>query len=208
MKKAEIFLYSLFLTGLVLKLFRLPFHTVFILITLLTILIYYGYCLVQKKKEYFSTLTGLVTFTWLFYLLSILKFFSFQNVVGIITVCLSIALIFILVKNKKVVSANSKLCAVVICIVLFFKILPSHYTYYLFGIKYNYHLNTDYFTLDKYSWFLYNADKHEEAAEVNKQAQRALEESLKNPHGDEAEYSVLIKEHEALISNGTWEKYR
>ena len=130
-----------------------------------------------------------------------------QNIVAIIAVCVSIAIVYTLIKKKTALTSNIKLFIVVICTTIFFKILPSHYTYYLFGIKYNYHITTDYFTLDKYSWFLYNADKQLEAIEVNKQAQIALEESLKNPQGDEAEYSILIKEHESKILNKNWKTY-
>lgn len=208
MKKAEIFIYSLYSIGIFLKLFRLPFHTIFILITLLIILTYYIYCLISKKKDLYTTLIGLSTALWLFYLLSILKFFPFQNIVGLVTVFLSSILFFVLVKNKKIITTNSLFCAIIISITVFFKILPAHYTYYLFGIKFNYRIEKDYFTLDKYSWFLYNADKQVEAAEVNKQAQKAVEISLKNPEqGDEAEYSILIKKHELEILNKNWEKY-
>lgn len=208
MKKAEIFIYSLFLIGIILKLFRLPFHTIFILITILTILAYYTYCLISKKKELYSTLTGMVTAVWLFYLLSILKFFPFQGIVGIVTVCLSSILFIVLVRNKRIITANSLFCTVIISITLFFKILPAHYTYYLFGIKFNYRIEKDYFALDKYSWFLYNVDKQTEAIEANRQAQKAVEVALKSSHqGDAEEYSILIKKHEAEILNKNWEKY-
>lgn len=208
MKKAEIFIYSLYLIGIILKLFRLPFHTIFILITILTILAYYIYCLISKKKELYITLTGMLTAVWLFYLLSILKFFPFQGIVGTVTVCLSSILFIVLVKNKKIITSNSLFCAVIISITLFFKILPAHYTYYLFGIKYNYRIEKDYFTLDKYSWFLYNAGKQTDAIEVNKQAQKAVELSLKSlDQGDEEEYSILIKKHETEILNKNWKKY-
>lgn len=208
MKKIEIFIYTLYLIGIILKLFRLPFHTVFILITLLMISTYYIYCLISKKKELYTSLTGIITAVWLFYLLSILKFFSFQGIVGLVTICLSIILFIVLIKNNKLITANSLFCAVIISVTLFFKILPAHYTYYLFGIKFNYRIEKDYFTLDKYSWFLYNADKQTDAIEVNKQAQKAVELALKSPdQGDEEEYSILIKKHESNILNKNWKEY-
>ncbi len=207
-KKTEIVLYSFFFIGIIFKLFRLPYHTWFILTTLLIILIYYIYCLISKKKEIYNTLTGLVTFAWLFYLLTILKLFSFQNIVGLMTIFVSAIIFFLLVKNKKIISANSLFCGIIISITIFFKILPTHYTYYLFGIKFNHRIEKDYFTLDKYSWFLYNAHKQAEAIEINKQAQKAVEISLENPEiGDEQEYSILIKKHELEIRNGSWSKY-
>lgn len=208
MKKAEIFIYSLFAVGIILKLFKLPMHTIFILVTLLIILIYYVFCLISKNKDLYSSLTGLVTFVWLFCLLAILKHFPFKEIVWIVAILSSIALLILLFKNKKIKTANSLFCAVIIAITVFFRFLPSHHTYFLTNIKFNYQIETDYFSWDKYSWFLYSEGKQEEAIEANRNALKAVELSLKNAkHGDENEYLTFIKEHELEISHKTWTKY-
>lgn len=208
MKKTELFIYSLFGVGIVLKLFKLPMHTIFILISLLIILIYYVVCLINKKKDLYSSLTGILSFVWLFCLLSILKHFPFTNIVFVIATLSSIALLVLLLKNNKIKTSNSILCAIIIVITIFFKFLPSHHSYYLTNIKFNYQIEIDYFSWDKYSWFLYNDGKQEEAIEANKNALKAVELSLEDPkHGDENEYLNFIKEHELEISNKNWTKY-
>ena len=122
--------------------------------------------------------------------------------------CLSSLLFIVLVRNKKIITANSLFCAVIISITLFFKILPAHYTYYLFGIKFNYRIEKDYFTLDKYSWFLYVDGKEDEAIQANENAQTAVEKCLQNPkYGDENEYVSFIKDHRVAIRDKTWKKY-
>lgn len=209
MKKGEILIYSLFAIGIVLKLFKLPLHTVFILVTLLTLLLYYTFCLIRKSKDFHSTLTGFVTVLWLFCLLAILKHFTFQNIILIIAIVASIALIALLWRNNKLTSRNSVVGGLIIAATLFFKFLPAHHTYYLTNIKFNYEIEKDYLSWDKYSWFLYTGGKEEHALEANKNAQKALESCLANPeylHGHETEYKSILKEHQLAIENKSWVK--
>lgn len=209
MKKAELFLYSLYALGIVLKLFKLPMHTVFILVILLAILIYYIFCLIKKSKDIHSILAGFLTVIWLFCLLTLLKHFSFQSIVWITSISASVPVLFLLYKNKKLISLNSIFCFVIIAFTVFIKFLPAHNTYYLTNIKLNHEIEIDYYSWDKYSWFLYMEGKDDEAMQANKSAQAAVEKCLQNPiFGDENEYFTLIKEHELAIKNKNWNKYR
>jgi len=208
MKKAEIFLYSLFAIGIMLKLFKLPLHTIFILASLLIIIIYYISCLIRKNKDLYSTITGFVTVLWLFGLLAVLKHFPFRDIVLTIAVLSSIVWLFILYKNKKLKSANIIFCSLIIFITIIFRFLPAHNTYYLTNIKFNYEIEIDYRSWDKYSWFLYAEGKEEEALQANQKAQSAIEKYMQNPnHGDKNEYLSIIKEHHLAIKNKSWVKY-
>lgn len=103
---------------------------------------------------------------------------------------------------------NSLFCFVIIATTIFFKYLPAHHTYYLTNIKFNYEVEADYFSWDKYSWFLYTEGKQDDAIQANKNAQTAVEKCLQNPrYGDESEYARLIKEHQLAIKNRSWVKY-
>jgi hypothetical protein len=208
MKRVEIFLYSLYAIGIGFKLFKLPMHTVFILATLLVIIIYYVICLLRKTKNRFSILTGLVTVVWLFSLLAILKHFPFQNISLIVALVLSAMLLIAGSKNKKLLSANNLFHVAVIGITVLFRLLPAHSTYYLTNIKFNHEIDIDYFSWDKYSWFLYNDGKQNEAIQANKNAQIAAEKCLLHPkYGDEKKYLNLIKRHNLEIKNKTWKQY-
>jgi len=67
---------------------------------------------------------------------------------------------------------------------------------------------TNYYSWDKYSWFLYIADKQDEAIEANQNAQKAAEEYLKITQDQEAiQYLTLIKQHGQQIQNKNWTTY-
>jgi len=164
--------------------------------------------LIKKNKDLYATLIGFGNVIWLFCLLAILKHFPFQNIVFIIGILSSLILIFLHFKNKKMISSNNILFSVIVFITIFFRFLPAHNTYYLTNIKFNHEIETDYFSWDKYSWFLYTNGKVDEAIEANKNAETAVEKCLQNPkYGDENEYLSLIKEHQLAIKNKTWKKY-
>ncbi|MDZ7650489.1 MAG: hypothetical protein U5K54_26950 [Cytophagales bacterium] len=48
--------------------------------------------------------------------------------------------------------------------------IPSDVRYYIFNIKFNHEIETDYRTWDKYSWFLYINNKHAEAELASERA--------------------------------------
>jgi hypothetical protein len=65
--------------------------------------------------------------------------------------------------------------------------------------------NTNYYSWDKYSWFLYIADKKNEALEANQNAQKAVEEYLKIIPDEEAvQYLTVIKQHGQQIQDKNW----
>lgn len=209
MKKGENFIYSLFAIGILLKLFKLPMHTVFLLVTLLSLIIYYAFSVVRKNKDRYSIIAGLVTVLWLFCLLAILKHFSFQEITFVIAVLLSIALALYLYKTKKLISGNSVFCAVIVVVTVFIKLLPAHQTYYVTNIKFNYEIENDYSSWDRYSWFLYAAGNKEDALLANTSARQALENGLSNSmhsHGNEREYMTILQEHRSAIEQGNWKK--
>lgn len=208
MKKAEILLYSLYAFGIILKLFKLPMHTIFLLVILLITIIYYISCIIRKNKDIHSTLTGFLTVLWLFCLLAIFKHFSFLNTIWITSILASALLLLLLYKNKMMLSGNSIFCFVIIVMTTFFRFLPPSNTYYLTNIKFNYEIETDYFSWDKYSWFLYKEGKENEAIQANKNAETAINQCLQNPkYGDENEYLSIIKGHQLAIQNKNWVKY-
>jgi len=62
--------------------------------------------------------------------------------------------------------------------------------------------NTNYYSWDKYSWFLYTADKQDEAIEANQNAQKAAVKYLKIiPNEETIQYLTLIKQHGQQIED-------
>lgn len=65
--------------------------------------------------------------------------------------------------------------------------------------------NTDYYSWDKYSWFLYIANKQEEAIEANQNAQKAANEYLKIiPDPKTSQYLISIEQHGQQIRDKNW----
>jgi hypothetical protein len=209
MKKAEVIIYSLLGVGFVLKLFKLPFHTVFILAILFVMLSYYLITFFRKKRDAISCFTGVVTFMWSFCLLARLKHFPFLNILFILSLAATGILIWVLLKRKHPFPYNVRACATTLLITIVFICLPTHRVYYITNIMLNTDIESDYFSWDKYSWFLYNAGMEKEAELANENARVAVESCLKEgADGDEAEYAGLIEKHKIEIIDKCWTKYR
>lgn len=68
--------------------------------------------------------------------------------------------------------------------------------------------NTDYYSWDKYSWFLYIANKQEEAIVANENALKAAEEYLKSTSDEDVvQYLELIKQHKQKIQENNWTNF-
>jgi len=97
--------------------------------------------------------------------------------------------------------------------IFFFILSFTHSDRIYYFIKLNTVLNaesrtTNYYSWDKYSWFLYIADKQNEAIEANQNAQKAAEEYLKIIQDEKAvQYLTLIKQHGQQIQDRNWTTY-
>lgn len=94
----------------------------------------------------------------------------------------------------------------------FFYILSfthSHSIYYFFHLNpvlYGEHRKTNYHIWDRYSWFLYIANKKEEALKANDEAEKALFEEAKE-FPEVMRDLDMIKEHRALMENNNLTTY-
>ncbi|OYU95799.1 MAG: hypothetical protein CFE21_11720 [Bacteroidetes bacterium B1(2017)] len=84
-----------------------------------------------------------------------------------------------------------------------------YYFFYLNPVLNKTSREYNYRSWDKYSWFLYNVKKQEEAIEANTKAQEALDKQL-NLFEDPItkEYSTILKQHRQLILDHTWRSFR
>jgi len=84
--------------------------------------------------------------------------------------------------------------------------MPSHIKYYLINIKWNQEIETDYYSWDKYSWFLYQNEHYNEALEASNHSLKIANQYAKL-YG-ETEFITIIDNHGKMIKNKTWNKYR
>ena len=138
-------------------------------------------------------------------------FWPLGSILFIIAFLVSIVCFVLLFKNKSKFKFPQIFFIVYFVFFIALSYTNSHRIYYFFHL--NEMLNsetnkTNYYAWDNYSWFLYIANKHDEALEANHKAQMAVEEYQKRPHTKkDFFYWELIKQHEQQIRDRNWTTY-
>ena len=189
----------LFYMGLLLKLFHIHYNAILILIGLVGVVIslIVG---VLKKQQKATLLLTLANFGWLLLVFVSVKFLPIQSVILIVAALLTlVAAVFIIRAGHP-----KRLLPILITIpiALFFYFLPTHERYRILCINWNYEIETDYITWDKYSWFLYQNDEFAKALEASTKA-RTIADQLEDSYW----VQLIDAHHEAIVARA-WEKYR
>jgi hypothetical protein len=199
MKKFQLLFYGIFCLGFALKFFHVHYNAVLMLIGLGGILITSIVSLFNKEGRA-TALLHFALFAWLLQLLITIKFFPFENNALIIAAALSLVVILEIVKKQQFLNLIPLgICAAV---ALSFYFMRTDNRYYLLNVKWNYEIEYDFITLDKYSWFLYKNGEVDKAQEISNQA---LEIALKTDRIDQIK---LIEQHNEMIRDNNWEYYR
>jgi len=196
---------GLFAVGFGMKFFHAPFHALIMMAGLLAMLVENVWYAFQKDKNQSELCFRFgITFT-LIYLLFLVKFYPFSQAP------LVAALLFYLLgafylqtaksANKTITRATIFALVLSMLVSAIVYLLPSDVRYYLFNIKFNHEIETDYRTWDNYAWFLYVNNKHQEAENAS---ERALE--LVKRTTDEHSLNQ-IKSHRDQINNRSWKSF-
>jgi hypothetical protein len=199
MRIALILAYSIFFLGFLLKFFHVHFNAIGMLIGLAGLLIA-SLALIFFKKDKFQALLHLTICCWLIFLFLTVKFLPFQFPALVAATFMSIALV-VSAKSKQILST---IWPVGICLVvaMLFYLMPADERFKILSVNWNYEIETDYMTWDKYSWFLYQNEKYETALQVSEKA-RSIAKLL----GDNT-WVDFIEKHQLAIKNKSWETYR
>lgn len=201
MKKTEIAGYFLFIVGLVLKLLHIPLNAWIIMAALVILLVCYVAGLVSKKTPPEKALSGIAAVAWLTLFLFLAKFYPFHlGIFAIAILALAVALISRL-KNKAEADPQAKilLASMVLSLTVFFT--PTDVRYKIFNIKFHHNLSNDYITMDKYSWFLYQAGKFNEAEKFSNDA---AESAKRN---NDTGFVKIANTHREKIRAKNWEAF-
>ena len=214
----QIIAWTTFSLGLVVKLLHYPGASILLLLGTLLLSIHSIIYLCKNAKTNLS-----ISFLHLSYsLLTIYILFRFQywscgpmilgfSLLFLIGLFATLICFFLLFKNKS--QFKFPQIFLVIYFVFFFVLSFTHSDRIFYFFNLNTVLNsetrkTNYNSWDKYSWFLYIANKQDEALEANHKAQKAVEEYLKITSDRNAVYDLdLIKQHEQQIQNKDWTTY-
>jgi hypothetical protein len=139
-------------------------------------------------------------------------YWPFAQILFTLCVCATFVYIILLGINKSTIRFPQMILFTYIFSLSILAYMHSYRIYYFFSL--NTLLNKEHNTInykgwDKYSWFLYLADKKEEALEANQNAQNAIIESQKinAEDPDAAQFSPYIIQHEYDIKQENWTNY-
>ena len=162
----------IFFIGFFIKFFHIHYNAVVMLAGLFMLLVA-SLIAIIKKESVVNGWANLAATFWLALLLFTTKFYPFVPVV--LTVALVVSIVgFVTIDSK----------------------------YHLMNVCWNYEIDTDFATWDKYSWFLYQNGKYEEALDASSRALRIASEV-----GD-TEWENFIADHRSRIEQRSWTTFR
>lgn len=215
MKKLLIIAWTIFIIGLAFRLLHYPGTAVISLLGTLLLVIHSIIYLVKNAKTNLP-----ISFLHLSYsLATIYILFRFQYwpvgpiVLGyslffVIVLLVTISCFVLHITNKTPIKFSQIFLAIYFAFFFWLSFTHSDRIYYFFNLNTvinSESRNTNYYSWDKYSWFLYIAGKQDESIEANQNAQKAAEEYLKIIPGEEAiKYLTTIKQHGQQIRDKNW----
>lgn len=197
----ELISFFIFLGGLIMKLFHVPYHTIVMGAGLFFMLILYVLKLASRKPgiQKNAGWLGLATVSWLIFFLSEVKFMGGTIILMGVALFVSILSLLMTLRETGPLSPGR---IFVLLAALFLSASTSwmdlHTRYYVFNIHFNPSAWTDYVTLDKYSWFLYKDREFEEALVINGKAYDAAKLNGAD------EYIPTVQEHQEAIKKRNW----
>lgn len=188
-----------FFAALILKFFHIHYNAIFMLVGLAGVLISLLISLLKKENKT-SQLVNLTNFAWLILIFVSAKFIPMHPAMVLIPLLLTLLTSFVLVRNNSI--KRLSLIAASMIIGLYFFFLPTHKRYDLLSIRWNYEIDTDYITWDKYSWFLYQNGEYDKAMEASEKA-KAIAIRL-----EDEDWIKLIERHKKSIEERNWSTFR
>ena len=197
----ELFFFLVFVSGLAMKLFHMPAHTIVMGAGLLAMMIYYVISLVSSTsaKKRTGSWLGLSTVSWLIFFLAEVKFMGDTLILMMLALFISILSLLMTLREPGALSPGR---IFVLLVALFLSASTSwmelHTRYYVFNIHFSETAWNDYVTLDKYSWLLYKDRQFDEALVMNSKAYDAAKAN------GATEYIPTVEEHEEAIIKRNW----
>ena len=201
MKLFERLSYFIVFVGFVLKLFHAPFHTWIILLGLALLFGFYSFTAIAKRKPKAENIAGFAITFSLTALLFTLKFYPFNMIVFVLACAASLAYIIFGLISKSFTKGYFALWIFCFIALGVFRFMPASKKYYMWCVKFNHSIATDYFTWDKYSWFLYTDGKFDEALQASDKALDILKTE------QDEEFLNMVKGHHEKIVSKSWDRF-
>ena len=191
--------FGVFSSGFLLNFFRFPMHTIIMLVGIGGMLIIGAIYMLKKHR-----LKGILVFAssfWSILLLSYVKFWP--NIIIFLVALVFFAVVVYLFLQEPVVHMEHQLIlGMIIIVAANIGTSPKDERYYLLNIQFNIHIQNDYYAWDKYSWFLYNSGKVDEAILANRKAFEIVQNT------DDSTMIEFIKKHKQYLKEDNWEEFK
>ncbi|MEN8248968.1 MAG: hypothetical protein ABFS32_08550 [Bacteroidota bacterium] len=199
LNSAFLLFFLVHMVGFVFRFLKTPYHTIIMATGIIGILLTgIVYLLIKERGK---AVYSFATFGWGLYLIAVVKFLP-QTYFLITAILLTgIAVIFI-IKSKKVYLLHLVFAGFLFVSSTVLALTPQDNRYYLLNFTLSLHVDQDYRSWDKYSWFLYINGKKDEAKAANNKALEIVESS------DNDAMKSLIRQHYELLKQDNWKSYR
>ena len=143
MKPVIIVAASVFVVGLILKFFHLPFNAIIMMVGLFALLITMTITAIKRKFSPLNLAIGFTTIFWMISLLFVLKFWPFALILISISGISTVFLLILAIRKKQY--KNLLLLGFGMGLAISFYLMPTHTRYYLVSIKWNHEIEHDFF---------------------------------------------------------------
>lgn len=206
---------SIFVIAIIFRLVHWPFASILTLFSIFLLLIFAVVNSISKKEVWkIDIFGGWIINSWAIYILfkymywnagpSIMGFNSLFLLVFILT------MIYLITSLTRKRNELSKAAIIVSLIGLLFSFIPSYSICYFFDLNevINKENNkTNYYSWDKYSWFLYIRGEKKLALDANQKALKAwknIDKANGAPYSEFTDIPLILMKHERAIIDENW----
>jgi hypothetical protein len=213
MKSLRIIAWILIAMSMVLKLMHYPFSGPAIILGVLFLFIHAIIFLFRNAETNLpDTFFHLNISIWTIYWMIRFMFWPFSQIIFVISICATFTYIVLLGIHKFKVHLPQIALFIYIAGLTALSNTQGYYIYYFFNLNPVLNETTNlvnYKAWDKYSWFLYVAEKKQEALQANQNADYAVKKSIKmNTNNIDAyQFAFYIQQHKQNIKEGNWSDY-
>lgn len=203
---------SIFLIASIFRLLHWPFASILVILSFLLILIFAVINSFSKKEIWkIDILGGWIINSWALYILfRYLYWYSGPSIIGFNAMFLVTLILTIIYLSTRKKNAISKTFITISLIGFIFSFIPSYSICYFFELneiinKEN--NNTNYYSWDKYSWFLYIRGEKKRALDANQKAIKAwknIDKMNSGPNSVFTDIPLILLNHEKAIINENW----
>ena len=206
---------SFFLLAIIFRLFHWPFASILALFSFFLLIVFAIFNSISKKKVWeIDVFGGWIINSWALYILfKYMYWYAGPSIIGFNSMFLlvfSLTIIYLITSFTRKRNEISKAAIAVSLIGLIFSFIPSYSICYFFDLNevINKENNkTNYFSWDKYSWFLYIRGEKKRALDANQKAIKACENLDKLnglTYSEFKDIHLILMKHEKAIMEENW----